>query len=215
MLLNAKLARLLPLLILEREEHNLGPNSCLNPFDSSSLVLWRRARSTVALTRRRPARLHDVDVLARADLSQIVDLCLDEVTRVLSLGVRIEERVQVSGDDIDDVAPGRALVLPDGELVGRGDAACETRGLEGLLRGGDEAGEVGGGALALEDGLVADNDQLDEVPLGPFGNGVDLGLGTADARPGDEDAEDDFHAVGFGGATDVFEGGAVGAVDTD
>lgn len=105
--------------------------------------------------------------------------------------------------------------MPDGELIGGGDLTVETGGLECGLGRADEASELRGGASALEDGLVTNDNDLDEVPLSPLGDSIDLRLSTGDTGLRDEDTEDDLDAVLPGGGADVLEGGAVGAVDTD
>lgn len=105
MLLNSKLAWLLPLFILKGEEHDLCTGRLLNTLNSSSLVLWAWAGNAVALTCAWPAALHDINLLARTNLAQLLNLSLDEGARILRRSVRVEERIQVRSHDIHYAAP--------------------------------------------------------------------------------------------------------------
>lgn len=105
MLLNPKLPRILPLLILKREEHDLRTTALQDTLDGRSLVLYTRARNAIAFTRRRPARFHDIHFFPWTHGAQLVDLRLDERSRVLGFGVRVEECVEICGYDVDDVTP--------------------------------------------------------------------------------------------------------------
>lgn len=121
MLLNAELAGLLPHLVLEREEDNLGTSDGLNALESSSLVFWGWASNTVAFTSGGPSAFHDVALLAGADALEDPDLGSDQVTGLRGSGLGVEESIQVGGRDVDDVAKSRALRLPDRELLSGGD----------------------------------------------------------------------------------------------
>lgn len=69
--------------------------------------------------------------------------------------------------------------------------------------------------IAVIDSLVTDNDQGDEVPLGPLVDRVHLLLGLGDARPVDVDTKDHLQVVLFGGLADVLETVAVSGVDAE
>lgn len=105
--------------------------------------------------------------------------------------------------------------MPHGKGLGEGDETGVTGRLEGGGAARHEAGEFGGGAVAVKDGLVTDDDQLDEVELTPADDVADLALGAGDTGVGDPDTEDDLQAIIAGGGSDVLEGAAVGAVDAD
>ena len=122
--------------------------------------------------------------------------------------------MDVAADDVDNFAQDVGVRLPDIECLGGGDGASIAGSLEGGARGLDEAGQLGGADPSVHDRLVSDNDHIDESPLGPCDDLVNLLLGGAEAGVADEDTEDQLEAVGFGGASDVLEGGAVSAVDT-
>lgn len=215
MLLNTELAGLLPLLVLVGEENNLGADSRLDALDGHGLVLWRWAGGTIALTGGWPARFHDVDFLAWADLAQVIDLSLDETASILSFGLWVKESVEVGSDNVDDIAPSRTLGLPDRELIGGRDSSVEASSFEGLLAGGDEDCEIASRASALEDSFVADDNELNEIPLSPLGDGFHLGLSTRNTGLRDKDTKDNFDAVFSGGITNILEGVAVRAVDSD
>ena len=106
----------------------------------------------------------------------------------------VEVRVDVRGGHVDDGAERVGVLLQDVHRLGRGDGAGVAGGGEGGFGGGDEGGEGGGGAVAVEDGFVADDDHLHVavVAVGPLGDGGDLLGGDADAGVGDVDAEDEF-----------------------
>lgn len=215
MLLNTELASWLPHLVVKFEEHDLGTDSVLDTLNGSSLVLWGWAGSAVALTSRWPTSLHDVDILAWADAAQVFDLLLNECTSTISSDGGVEESVEVTSDDIDNIAPGGALALPDRKFIGSGDSAVVTSTLECFLGRGDEASEIGSTAILLEDSFVTDNDELNDVPLSPLGDRFDLRLSARDTSTRDEDTEDDLEAVALGGRSDVLEGIAVSAIDFD
>ena len=123
--------------------------------------------------------------------------------------------MDVAADDIDNVAQDVGVRLPDIESLGGGDGTSIAGSLEGGARGLDETGQLGGADISVHDRLVADNYHVDESPLGPRDDLVNLLLGGAEAGAADEDTEDQREAVGFGGASDVLEGGAVSAIDTE
>src|ERR1700754_4115063 len=101
-LFDAKLARLLPWLILVAQEHNLRTHSGVDALEGSGLVLRAGASSAVAVTRVRPARFQDVHGLAVADTVEDVNLALDEATGLVSSHGGVEEGVQVGTDDVNN-----------------------------------------------------------------------------------------------------------------
>jgi hypothetical protein len=214
-LLDVELASILPRLVLVAEEDDLGASDLLNGLDGHSLVLWGRAGEAIAVAGVGPAGFHDVGVLAGADLLKLSDLLGDEVAGLVGGDLGVEEGVQVGGNDVDDTAEGGAVLLPLSEGLGGGDGAGVASLDEEGLGLSDVGGEVGGGAPAVVDGLVTDNDQLDEVPLAPVDDVPDLFLGSLDALLVNEDAEDELHAVVSCGLAGVLESVAVSAVDAD
>ncbi|KAI5307658.1 hypothetical protein KEM55_007737, partial [Ascosphaera atra] len=87
--------------------------------------------------------------------------------------------------------------------------------LEGLSGGGDEGRKIGGRDVAVLDGLVTDDDELDEVPLAPADELLNVRLTTGDTGAVDVDTHDHLKAVLFGRGSDVLKTAAVSAVDTD
>lgn len=69
--------------------------------------------------------------------------------------------------------------------------------------------------MALEDGLVADDNQVDQTPLTPLDNVGDLLLGTSDTSVGNEDTNDHMQAGGLASIANVLETIAVGGVDAN
>lgn len=106
-------------------------------------------------------------------------------------------------------------VLPDVQGLRGRTLAGVAGGGEGGFGAGDEGREVRGGAVAVEDGFVADDDQVNDVPLRPVGDGGDLFLGLGETAGVDEYTGDHLQAGDFAGVTDVLESGAIGAVDAD
>lgn len=104
-LLNIELTWLLPRLVLEREEDDLGTNSGLDTLDGSCLVLRRWDSLAVGVTGGWPAGFHYIHILSWANLAQVVDLSLDEAASVFSRGISVEESVQVGTDNIYNVTP--------------------------------------------------------------------------------------------------------------
>ena len=216
-LLNVKLSRLLPRLIFIAEEHHLRTRHGLNALERGGLILRAGARRAVAVTRVRPAGFQHVHGFAVADAVEYVDLALNEVTGHVGGDLGVEEGVKVGAYDVDGGAEGAGVagVLPYGKGFRGGHGSRVARGFEGGGATGDEAGELAGGSVAVEDGLVTHDDKINEIPLCPVDDVRDLALGTADAAGGDPHAEDDLEAVVAGRGADVLERAAVGAVDAD
>lgn len=127
--------------------------------------------------------------------------------------------MRVAAGVVDDAAHGRREValLPDVDGLGGGVRAGVAGELAAAL--GDEGGELGRLAVAVEDGLVTDGDQVDHVPLAPGLDGADL---LGDARVAriaaggvDVDADDHADTVLGAGVADVGESVAVSGVDAD
>ena len=163
----------------------------------------------------RPAGLDNICRLARADGVEDGELGLDEGASLVRARLRVEEGVDVGRNDVDGATQRSALLLPDVKRLGRGDRAGVAGVGECPLAAADEAGEVADGEVLVEEGLVANDDQLDKVPLAPGDDLRDLGLGAGDAGGFDEDAQDELEAYGSRGGTNIFETRAVGAVDAD
>lgn len=178
MLLAAELAGLLPWVISEGEHDGLSSTGLLDALDGGGLGLLARAGSTVTLSSGRPSALQVDTGLAWAELVNDVELATDEGTGLLSGGVWVEESVDVGSDDIDGTAKGALVCLPGVEGLGGGAGSVVSSALEGRLAGRDEAGEIAGAGVSLEDGLVTDDDKLDHAELAPGDDVGDLLLGT-------------------------------------
>ena len=165
----------------------------------------------------RPSGLEIVGGETRADFLEIVQLLGDKLAGLRSGGVRVEERVDVGGEDVDDGAEDAALLLDDVHGFGGGDVAVEAGGIEGRLGGADKGREFRHAGVVVEDGFVADDDHFDGRPItrGPVDDLGDLGLCGGDAGVGDVDAEDELDVVLLGGRANVLESVAVGRVDAD
>lgn len=216
-LLDVELARLLPRLVLEAQEDHLGTDGVLDTLERSRLVFGAGAGGTVAATSMGPARLQHVDVLARADTVQDIDFGLDEGAGLVGSDARVEERVQVGANDINDGAEfgSRAGVLPDGQRLGQADQTRVSSTLESGRTASNEASELRCGAVSVEHSLISDHDQLNQIPLCPANNVGDLSLCARDASGGDPNAENQLESVGTGSTANVLEGAAVSAVDTN
>lgn len=217
-LLAVATARLLPLVILVGEEDGLATNLGADGGKGDALLNETGEGKTVAVTLLGPAALQVDGLLAGADVVEKVDLALNEVTGLDGGDVRVEVGVDVGTGEVDDVAEGAGDIsaLPDVEGLSSGERA----GVAGLgLDGGDEGGELLSSAVAVHDGLVTDNEEVDHVPVSPSGEGVDLLLDlggvVAAARVLDEDTDNHANTVLLAGGGDSVNGIAVGRVDTD
>ncbi len=166
-----------------------------------------------------PTGLHDESGEV-ADGLDNGELAGNEGTGILGGDVAVEVGVGVASNNVNDAAElAHAAVGPGGDDIGGGVRTRVAAGAELGLDGGDEGLELVDGAETVEDGLVGDDNELDDVPVAPGLDGGDLvgdiGRAVVAADLTDEDAEDDLETVGLAGGTDVGEGVAVGRVDTD
>lgn len=215
MLLNIESTGGLPFIVGVGEEDGLGAQSGGNGLDSSRLLGNTGNGGTVGVTGVGPTSLQVDNVLVANALKEL-ELGENKLTGLSGGDLGVEEGVDVGTDNVDGAAQGGGTVLlPDVDGLGGGDLASVAGGLEGGLARGDEAGEVGSGAVAGGDSLVTDDHQLDHVPLGPLGNSLDLLLSAGDTGAVNVDTHDDIHAELLAGGTDVLETVAVSGVDTD
>ena len=163
----------------------------------------------------RPAGLQVENILARADALKDLDLLSNELAGLVGGDIGVEEGVDVGTDDVANTAQSGAVSLPDVDGFGGGDLASVAGRLEGGLGRGDEASKGGSIAVAVLDSFVTDDDQADEVPLGPLGDSGNLVLGTGDTSAADEDTNDHLETRSPGGLTNVLQAVTVGRVDTD
>ena len=128
----------------------------------------------------------------------------------------VEEGVDIGGQEVDDGAQGGGVGLEDVHGLGGGDGARVARRAEGRFGAGDESRQAARVAVAVEDGLVAHDEHFHGgvVPPGPGRDVGDLAARAGDARVGDEDAQHEFQAQGFGRVGGVGETVAVRAVET-
>ena len=213
--LNIEVAGFLPEVVDVGEEDGLLANFLNETLDSSSLLFLAGNGCTVGFTVVGPASLKDHDILARADLLQNAHRGASEFASLVGGGLGVEEGVDVGTDDIDGRAETLALLLPDVDGLSGGNITSVTGSFPGLLSGADETGQLANADIAVIDSLVTDNDQGDEVPLGPLVDGVHLLLGLGDTRAVDVDTNDHLQVVLFGGLADVLETVAVSGIDAD
>lgn len=210
---------LLPEVILEGEEDGLVTTGVTDGLDSLGLLLLTGASRTVALASRRPATLQVDDIVTLADTGQELELALNKLTSSRGGDLGVEVRVDVGTSDVDNIADSTLdiLSLPDVEGLSDGVRAGVARAL--LLDNGDEVGELLGRAEVVHDGLVADGEELDLIPLSPLGEGVDLCLDLGGlvgaARRLDEDTNNHVNAVLLASRSDGLEGVAVGGVGSN
>ena len=214
-LLAVEAAGRLPQVVGEGEHDALSANGRLDGCDGGRLLAGTGARGSVAASGAGPSGLEVDARLAGAEAVDDVQLALSEGAGLVAGDIRVEEGVDVAADDVHDGAERRGRLLPDVQGLGGGDQAGVSGAGPGALAAGDEAGELGGGAVAVEHGLVTDDDQLDQLPLSPGGDLGDLLLGTGETSVGDEDTEDHLEAGDLAGRADILERVAVGGVDAD
>ena len=184
------------------------------------LLLHPGTSRPIRLARARPPGLQIIRLQTGTDALQQGQLLRHERARPLGGDIGVEKRMDVRGRDVERGTERGGVLLEDIDRFGGRDGPSVARGAEGGFGFVDEGREGGGGAVAVEDGLVADDDQFDGLPVraaggGPGGDFVELGFGVGDAGFGDEDAEDEVQAVGGGGGADGGEARAVGAVEPD
>jgi hypothetical protein len=226
-LLNAKLAGVLPVVVLVREKAGLNTNLLLDLLESNLLVLRGSDGLAIAVTRGGPSDLGDVGTLLSslgADLGGLSELGGGKVTSHLGGDGGSEVRVDLDSEDVNVVAESGTVVLPgtDGLGGGDGNVGGETAALELLADVVEVATELAGLAVVVEDALVANNDHgnavlgslvLDvlELAVGVAGEGT-LATSTATLK---EDTVDDLQAVLLAFGNNVLEDTAVGAVGAD
>lgn len=88
---------------------------------------------------------------------------------MIGCDVRIEEGMDIGTSDIDDGTEkvGDAVFLPDVEGFSGCTLASVSCTAEFGLGRCDEVGEFLRSTVFVENGLISNNDELDEVPLGP------------------------------------------------
>lgn len=214
-LLNVELASGLPGIVSVGEEDGLRTDFLDQAADGLSLLAGTGDSLTVGVTSGRPASLKVKDLLAIASLLEDLELRLDELASITSLGLGVEEGVQVGTENIDSGAEGGTVLLPDVNGLSGGDRAVVATLLESTGGSGDEASELLSSAVAVLDSLVTDNDELDELPVTPLNNLLNEVLGTSDTLVVDEDTDNHLKTVLLGGVTNVLETVAVSTIDTD
>lgn len=121
--------------------------------------------------------------------------------------------MDVGTSDVDNSADGgrNSRLLPDVKSLRDGVRTVVAAAL--ALDRGDQRSKLSSRAVAVHNSLVTHNHELDNVPLSPGGNGVDLALDIgsviAAAVTLDENAENQIEAVLLGGATNILESVAV------
>lgn len=166
-----------PKIIAIGHEHSVRTALAQNAFEGGGLLAATWNRSTIGATRSGPAALQVVSGLARAALAGELELAGDKATSLVGGDGRVEERLDVGGNDVDDLAEGARALLKDVQGLGGRARTAVASGLQGLLGGGNELGEFRGSAVPVEDGFVADDAHLDEAPvtgLTPFDDLLDL-----------------------------------------
>lgn len=169
----------------------------------------------VVSTRGWPSSLQVDASLARAETVNDVELRSGEGSSFLGGHISVEERVDVATNNIDSAAKSASVGLPDVERLGGSALAGVSCTAELALAVRDETRELGGRAVAVEDSLVSDDDELDERPLTPADDIGDLLSGTRNTGVADEDTQDHLQASELACRSNELESAAVGAVDTD
>jgi len=206
----------LPGIIVHGEDNGLDSNGLLDGLDSNGLVLGTGACFAVALSGGWPAGLGVDGIFTWAETVQGVELALDEFTGLGGRGVGVEKGVDVTCDNINDVAEEIGVVDPAGNRLGGGNGSLVSSSSEGGLGRADEASEGAWGSKSLHEGLVSDDHQDDEVPFTPGDDFGDLLLGNTGNSVGlDENTHDDLDVVCLASISDVGKSIAVGAVKTD
>ena len=216
--LHPKLPLGLPQIIHKAKKRTLPPGLLPNTLNRLLLLLLSRHRHPIHTPLMRPSRFQIKRLaLPGTHLSQIGERTGDEIPRRVGADVRVEERVDIGGHDVEGGAERGGVGGEDGDGLRGGEGGVAASGAEGIFRFGDEVREGGGGGVAVEEGLVADDDHFHDAVVAREvgGDVVDLAGGGGDAGGGDEDAEDEFEVVGAGGGGDDGQAFAVGAVEAD
>ena len=215
MLLNTILTSGLPSVVSIREEDGLASGELDDRLEGDLLRIHTRNSVTIGTTSVGPTGLQVVVVLARADFTEDGQLRLDELTSQRSGDLGVEVGVQIGANYINGIAQRFALLLPGIEWLRCGDSSGIASALKRVLGRGEESSELPGGSPTVLNGLVTDDDELDQVPLGPGSDVMDLFLRSADAAARDVHTQDQLQAMLLGSFSDVFETLAVRGVDTD
>ena len=216
LLAGASSVGVLPHVVVEGEQDGLVTALLDNRLDGDGLLDKAGNSAAIALTLGRPAGLEDVALLARADLADDVELTLDELASLARGGSGVEEGVGVGANDVDGAAE-RSLglgLLPDVDGLSGGEGARVFREL--LLAGLDQGTDLLRTAVAVDNSLVTNNEELDHVPLSPLLESGDLlgnfALAGRAAGGADEDTDHQIDAVLLSGLTNELEGVAVSRV---
>lgn len=211
----------LPVVVLVAEDASMVTDLFDDGAHGLLLLLLSGDSSVVGRTTSWPTDLGDEFTLGSslgADLGSLLKLVNGKLAGLRSSLSTIEEGLDLSGKDIDDVAPCASVLFPGSNGFGSGDRSVEASGAEL----GTDSGNVGSESASITtvtgDVLVTDDEHRDTV-LGCLGDNVVqlvVGtLGTGGAVGVKEDAVDDLEAVLLACRNDVLKNTAVGAVHTD
>lgn len=172
-----------------------------------------RALLAAAASGSRPAGFRDQDLLTAAGIRDGLGLGGDPVAGAAGVAeIGIEEGMDVSGRKIRGLAD--LGVCDDGVLsVDRDDRALVAALLEDAAGGLDGVGDVVGGALAVVDDFIADDDGIDVVPVAAdlLDHVADVVVDALDV----DDAKHDLLVLLTCNGHDVGDLIAVNAVDAD
>jgi hypothetical protein len=225
-LLNVKVARLLPAVVLVREQASLGSDLLHDLLHSSLLLLNTSDSLSVRLTSAGPADLGDVLALGSslgANLGSLLELLGSEVTGLLSGDGLGEVGVDLDSEDIDVVAESSTVLLPGANSLSGSDSNALVAGADELLTDVvDVRTKLVNVAVTVEDTFVSDNDHGDGVLGGVVGDVLELVVGVAGERTPaalatglKEDTVDDLQSVLLALRNNVLEDTAVSAVGAD
>ena len=209
----------LPEVVRVAEEDRLGTARLDDGSECGLLRVLAGAGVLNALALRGPARLQNQAVLS-ADMLDDLELAGDKVTGLFGRSTTVEVGVDVARGEVDDLADGADI----GADPGRNDiGSCDGAGVAGAADLGldvdDEVVELGDRAESVEQSLIADNDEIDKIPLSPRLEGGDLfshiGGAIVTANLSDEDASNHLDTVSCAGSADIRQRVAVSRVDTD
>lgn len=215
--LDAESTRVLPAIVRPGEPGDGGTLVLLiDRVNSLLLLLLTRNGGTVGLTGVWPSGLEDDDVLGvTAVRLGKSDLVLDELTGIGWGNAGVEEWVNVNTDDVHVLADVRGNLLQDVDWLSGGDWSLVTSSADLLGNGGHVGTELGTTAETVEDGLVTNDKELDETPLGPGDDVSNLRVGSLDTSGLDEDTENDLESVLLASRADRLESTAVRRVETE
>ena len=212
-MLHTELTRLLPGVILKAED-DAPASSLLHNALNRNLLLFvaRNSRAVVTGSMAGPSRLQIIRVLPTwTHRLQLLQRARHKVARTRRIAVGVEERMDIRRHDVRHGAERLRIRLQRLQRLRHGDRAL----VAALLRRqraahfANEVGEIGGGAVTLEDGLVADDHHLDALPapaavvLAPRHEFLDLRPCAGDAAVPDVDAGDEVEPRGGAGGADV------------